>query len=141
MSDLILGFTGTRKGLTALQRAALTLRLADLLPAEVHHGDCQGADEALHRLAGQMLIPVVVHPPVKPDLRAWCPSPRILPEKDYLERDRDIAEAAGLLIACPDGPERAKSGTWYTVRYARKLGTPVTVLYPDGRVDEGEDRA
>jgi hypothetical protein len=31
------------------------------------------------------------------------------------------------LIACPDRPERIRSGTWNTVRYSRKIGKPVTI--------------
>jgi len=28
------------------------------------------------------------------------------------------------------------SGTWATIRYARKVGKPVTIIYPDGEIQE-----
>lgn len=31
--------------------------------------------------------------------------------------------------------ERTQSGTWSTVRYAVKVGKPVTICYPDGRLE------
>ncbi len=62
----------------------------------------------------------------------YDPQATWLPAKEYLERDRDIVDATEALFATPDGPERAKSGTWYTVRYAVKTGKPVYICYPDG---------
>lgn len=45
------------------------------------------------------------------------------PAKPYLERNKDIAnEGIDGLIAAPSGwVEELRSGTWATVRYARKL--------------------
>ena len=50
--------------------------------------------------------------------------------KPYLDRNRDIVDACEVLLATPDGPERLRSGTWSTVRYARKIGKPVEVRLP-----------
>jgi hypothetical protein len=36
----------------------------------------------------------------------------------------------------PSGPERLRSGTWATVRYARKLRKPITILWANGEVTE-----
>lgn len=135
---MILGFTGTRKNLTPFQRAALVTFLVNMRPAEIHHGDCQGADAELHEMARILLTRIIVHPPSDPALRAFCLGTEVLPARPYLVRDRDIAEACEELAACPDGPERAKSGTWYTIRQARKLGKTVTIFYPDGRVEVDE---
>jgi hypothetical protein len=44
--------------------------------------------------------------------------------------------AAAMLAACPKGPEERRSGTWATVRYARKTGKPVVIFWPDGTVTE-----
>lgn len=128
-----LGFTGTRKGLTVQQQDWL---LGSLPVAEIHHGACVGADELMHCYAMAGSRPVVVHPPIKADLRmSYDPGATWLPAKDYLERDRDIVDATEALFATPDGPERTQSGTWYTVRYAVKMGKPVHICYPDGTLE------
>lgn len=128
------GFTGTRKGLSAQQQDWL---LSTLPMAEIHHGACRGADEMMHCYAMAGDRPVVVHPPIKTDLRMdYDPGATWLPAKDYLERDRDIVDATEVLFATPDGPERNQSGTWYTVRYAVKAGKPVYICYPDGSLEQ-----
>lgn len=48
---------------------------------------------------------------------------------DPLARNREIVAAVGLLIAAPDtAVEYLRSGTWATVRYARKAGKPIVIL-------------
>jgi hypothetical protein len=51
-----------------------------------------------------------------------------------LVRNRSVVEAAfgGLLIACPKGPEVWRSGTWATIRYARRRGCVPLIFWPDG---------
>ena len=57
-------------------------------------------------------------------------------EKRYLERNRDIVDACDILIACPRTlKEELRSGTWATVRYARKVGKPVAILWNNGKYD------
>ena len=74
---------------------------------------------------------VIAHPPIKTDLLStFDGNDRVLPAKDYLARDRDIAEACDVLLACPDGPRHANSGTWYTIDYATKLLRTVHVILP-----------
>jgi hypothetical protein len=49
--------------------------------------------------------------------------------KDNLTRNRDIVDTASMLIAAPEGnAERLRSGTWATVRYARKAKKKVIIL-------------
>lgn len=128
-----LGFTGTRKGLSVHQQDWL---LKYLPVAEIHHGACVGADELMHCYAMASRLPVVVHPPLKAELRMpYDPGATWLPAKEYLERDRDIVDATQALFATPDGPERTQSGTWYTVRYAVKTSKPVYICYPDGSLE------
>lgn len=134
LSNPAWGFTGTRIGLTATQQDWLI----DAFPmgVTIHHGGCVGADEMMHLYAINALSSVVVHPPTNPTLRMQYDSRALwLPAKDYLDRDRDIVDCAEVLLAAPDGPERGKSGTWYTVRYAVKTGKPVRICYPDGTVE------
>lgn len=50
-----------------------------------------------------------------------------------LERNRDVVDASDVLLACPGGmAEEQRSGTWATIRYARKAGKPVVIVWPDG---------
>jgi hypothetical protein len=50
-------------------------------------------------------------------------------------RNHDIVDETELLIACPgELAEAVRSGTWATVRYARKLGRPIVIFWPDGSV-------
>lgn len=123
------GFTGTRKGMSPRQRR----QLAAILHAvtEIHHGDCVGADEQAHELAVEAGIRRVVHPPSNPGKRAWCgidDGSTVLPAKPYLARNRDIVDACDVLMAAPYGPEEVRSGTWSTVRYARKIGKATRIL-------------
>src|SRR5262245_41796084 len=50
----------------------------------------------------------------------------------YLVRNRDIVEETDLLIAAPaNAVEHLQSGTWCTVRYARRSGRH-SIIRPDG---------
>lgn len=67
---MILGFTGTREGVTndiyfKMYDAIATLKCIGL--KEIHHGQCVGADRVIHKIACDLGIPVVVHPPKKKD--------------------------------------------------------------------------
>jgi len=130
------GFTGTQTGMTQNQILAVAGLLVDLLPEEVHHGDCIGADEQFDRIAWQTGIPRVSHPPDKDAKRAHCEAQMIREPKPYLDRNRDIVDDTEFLIATPKTyVEARRSGTWYTVRYARKGDGNIAIVYPDGRVD------
>lgn len=131
---MIMGFTGSRDGLTIVQSGMLLELLAHLQPDEFHHGDCVGADEAAHYLALQREIFVVIHPPLIESSRAFCKGDNclILPPQPYLVRNREIVDIAGYLIACPSGPEKKRSGTWSTIRYAREVGKEPMILMPRG---------
>lgn len=56
--------------------------------------------------------------------------------KPNLVRNKDIVESTDVLLACPKGPEELRSGTWSTVRLARKQGKRVVIFWPDGSVTE-----
>ena len=91
-----------------------------------------GADEQAELLARGLGYVTVAHPPTNPHLRAYTTSDITLDPADYLVRNRAIVDAADVMIACPDGPERLRSGTWATIRYARKVGKDLCVIGPDG---------
>lgn len=133
-----IGFTGTREELTEPQLAALgAVFTAEQTGevTEVHHGDCVGADAAFHDLATRSGARTVGHPCDIKGLRANCVCDEVLPVKKPLDRNRDIVDAVEVLIACPEGPERQRSGTWSTIRFALRVGKPVVIVWPDGRVE------
>jgi len=136
-----IGFTGTQIGCTDVQVAALARTLAALGCKVLHHGDCIGADEVAHRIARAMGARVELHPPRNGTKRARCemlPGETTHPAKEYIPRNHDIVNATTVLVACPkeEEGEELRSGTWATVRYARKLHRPVYIVRPSGRVEE-----
>lgn len=142
------GFTGTRKGMSAKQKNGLEDWFEEHYDnyeggpnflAEFHHGDCEGADEQAHEVAGFYFKKRVVHPPIDTRYRAYTIGeewPLYMPKeygyrkpKDYLDRNHDIVDETDVLIAAPETmTEELRSGTWATIRYARKQGKLVYIL-------------
>lgn len=134
------GFTGTQVGMTVPQNMAAYELVLELGATEISHGDCIGADDQMDQIAKELGIGVCVHPPTVKTKRAWCnqrPHGEIwnaAPEP-YLQRNRAVVDATRLLIATPkEREETLRSGTWSTVRYARKQRKPVRIIWPDGTV-------
>lgn len=127
------GFTGTREGMSFSQQEQLSLvmSLVHSEHMEFHHGGASGADDEADAEA-EKWIPrhrIVVHPcpgVVREDIhdgRRWL---EVFPP---LVRNRHIVDAAEILIAAPRRDrEEQRSGTWATVRLARKKGLPVVML-------------
>lgn len=129
----ILGYTGTRRGMTRAQTQTIIKIVTLLNPYEAHHGDCIGGDADFHAIIWSFGVVPIIHPPTDEKLRAFCEPGVILEPKPYLERDRDIVTVCGLLIAAPDNYVfKIKSGTWYTVAYALKIHRDTVIVYPDG---------
>lgn len=136
------GFTGTRQGMTPLQKAALVELLSGMAAGKVvaaHHGGCVGADIEFDQLWGRHGPrdgTVVVHPSnLKSCQGHWRSSAFVREEKAPLERNRDIVAETDLLIATPkESMSVLRSGTWATIRYAKQAGKPIYVIYPDGSV-------
>ena len=132
-----IGFTGTQRGMTEAQRLKLGTILAVGSTKGVgvlHHGDCVGADAQAHELAQKWMIPVIIHPPENSSKRAFCGgSLASLPPQPYLVRNHFIVDACDVLVATPgEATEQLRSGTWATIRYARKRHKTVVIIYPDG---------
>lgn len=128
---LKVGFSGSSKRLTSSQKTYIEHYLTNIIKnasvtPEFHHGDCIVADEFAHNVALRLGYRIVIHPPKNPKKRAFCKGyDYIHPKKSYLDRNIAIVLAVDVLLAAPDGPERQRSGTWSTVRNARKYGKPV----------------
>jgi len=132
---MIVGFTGTQNGLTLAQRNALQKYLHGLRGVkEFHHGDCIGADATAHGFMYRRVW-VKLWPSDRKDKRAFCNAAASARPMPPLERNLHIVDACDLLVACPKAMhEEQRSGTWATVRHAFRTGKPVTVIWPDGRV-------
>jgi hypothetical protein len=147
------GFTGTKNGLTDEQAEALTVVTrnlgyveGELYDVTVHHGDCIGADAVFHNIAYDMGYDIVIHPPTDDSRRAFCSvndgaiGVTWKPPLKHLVRNHKIVDAIELLIACPSTfTESLRSGTWATVREARKQGKPIIIVRPDGKVEVEND--
>jgi len=136
---VILGFTGTRRGLTDAQRQTLARLLAEYGSGRLHHGCCLGADAECAALLDGHHFYGEAHPSDMPSMTSRKALESALvkhPPKPPLERNRDIVAACELLIACPaETVEQQRSGTWATIRYARKVGRAVVLVWPDGSID------
>ena len=134
-----ISFTGTQEGMTRAQtirvRNLLTYGMDSWHEQFVHHGDCVGSDEEMHLLALEYGYNVHLHPPDNPSKKAFCKKGVVCfwPTKPYLKRNTDIAAAGEVLIATPKEYEEVlRSGTWSTIRRARKRGIPIFIIFPDG---------
>jgi hypothetical protein len=111
------------------QRDQLLVELHRAGASELHHGLCLGADAEAHALARTLGLRIIGHPPTSSGLRVWLECDELREPRQFLVRNRNICLETELLIAAPDGPERLRSGTWSTIRYAdKRLRMPVIVL-------------
>lgn len=140
-----LGFTGTREKLADAQIIALRAWLEANRPTEFHHGACLGADATaalqVKAIYGRS-VRLIARPGNMPKY-ASQPALDVSDERHppvyTLTRNKSIVENTDLLLACPSGPEVLRSGTWSSIRWARKLGRRVIIVWPDGRVEDSAD--
>lgn len=100
----------------------------------MHHGDCVGADAQFHALVREILpdARIVIHPPLSDSKRAFCDGDETKEARAYLARNRDIVRDSDVLLAAPQSSEEIlRSGTWATIRFARKRNHPVILVPPD----------
>lgn len=136
-----IGSTGTREGMSRLQVEAVTRVLCDLEATDLHHGDCVGSDRDFHMIGLVLDLTMHLHGPIATRFRALCEVRLgvdvVYAPKPYLERDQDIVNATRALIATPkEMTEVLRSGTWATVRYAKKQRKPVIIVWPNGEVSK-----
>ena len=127
--------------MTEKQRLVVAKMIARFKPMLGVHGDCIMGDEMFHIEC----IAAGITPKGRPcnlhEFRARCVfAPGMCaPIEDPLVRNRKIVDDSDAMLACPDGPERMRSGTWMTVRYALKQGKHTIIIMPDGSVKEHND--
>lgn len=120
----VVAFSGSRHPLPAAQVAAVAREFVALGLTRLHHGVCRngvgaGGDRTW-RGECDVMRGDVVHA-----------------EAGHLARNGVIAAAGEVLVAAPreEHGETLRSGTWWTVRAARRLGRPVAIVRPSGRVE------
>jgi len=107
--------------------------LAGMLPDWFHHGDCVGADAQAHDAVQRAGVLIHVHPCTIADKRAWKVGNAMSIPLPPLDRNRMMVDECETLIATPGQMvEELRSGTWATIRYARKLRRAVHIIWPDG---------
>ena len=137
----VVGFTGTKRGMTDSQKIEFKKWIRDQQPRLFHHGDCVGADAEAHDIVWDMIheeglnCSIVIHPPIDEKFRAFKGENQgfitILPPTSYLSRNKAIVRAASILAATPRRiQEQLRSGTWATIRYARAKPIPVQIFEP-----------
>jgi hypothetical protein len=101
----------------------------------LHHDDCIGATAEAHVIATEAGILIHKHPPINDTKRAFMTAPSMIVEmpEEYLVRNRAIVRATEYLIAMPaHHNEVQRSGTWATIRSARRQGKMIYIIDPGG---------
>lgn len=137
----IVGFTGLRAGMSSACAVEVHRQLERIAkhPVIGLHGDCVGADadfDCLCRLHGitTWSRPCTMNGEVDHIFRAYTPSKKMGDPTTPLARNREIASQCHVLFGCPPTTEELQrgSGSWATIRYARKYGKPTFLFFPDG---------
>lgn len=141
---MIVGFTGTQRGMTGAQKFTIGTMLSDTESITFAvHGDCIGSDCEFDYLCAIRSINIIAHPCDIEAKRAHCEE--LHAEYPYyfharaprppLERNQTIVDEVDVLIVAPAGfEEEVRSGTWATVRRARRRGIPIFIVLPDGKM-------
>lgn len=141
-----IGFTGTQRGMTEAQAEEVwgTLMVMSLIIPQgqlnAHHGLCIGADYSFHVMCRGLAIPIIGHPPINKSKEAkfnLLEFAYLWDDKEYLDRNTDIVNCSTSLIATPgEMEEQLRSGTWSTIRKAKRKGIRGTIIFPDGSSEE-----
>lgn len=133
-----IGFTGSREGLNENQKTKIIELLNQYTEhvIYVYHGDCVGADTDFHKLCTDFRknknieLVITIMPPDKAVMREFNKGDIIMPPKPYLERNTDIVINADIMIGCPldKNNEVLRSGTWSTIRKAKKMNKTVLIF-------------
>ena len=137
METINIGFTGNRNGLNQEQKDKILMILDKYVDIIVSHGDCVGSDTEFHNICinyketyPTKKIIITIFPPSNSTLRAFNKGDLLMKKKPYLQRNLDIIKNSNILIACPinKNKEELRSGTWSTIRQAKKQNITVHIL-------------
>lgn len=131
--------------MTPHQRFTVIRLLHELVPTELHHGDCVGADADFADLCCEVVPKplVVAHPGESArggenKLRAFSTrNNEVRPVQTHFARNRTIVAECDVLIACPaTAHDPGQGGTWYTISHAQKMRRKGWIVRPDGTTEE-----
>ena len=138
--NIDIGMSGNRGGMSENAKSTIYNIINTDFNGKIHnvrHGDCVGSDCDFHKICSGLGLNVIIHPPNVNSMRAFCKSDTILEPKPFLIRNKDIVNSSNILVAFPDSKEELlRSGTWSTIRYARKMNKKIIIIYPDGSVND-----
>lgn len=138
-----IGFTGTRDGMSRRQLQAAYKILIGIDKIELYHGGCQGADLDIERLLllAERVPAITCYPGDETQFKAAIQRRgeqidsgmvelyEVHAPMPYLARNKKIVHESEIMIAAPATlHEQQRSGTWATIRYARKVGKPLIIL-------------
>jgi hypothetical protein len=141
-----IGFTGSRWGMGEVREPVVSYIVEKLNPNKANHGMCAGADTEFHHIVRKVNDGTWIKgfPPTEQGkFYVLSDCDELQEAKDYLDRDRDIVDESDVMIATPETEqEKQRSGTWYTIRYAKKViksgkgrCKKLYIVKPDGKVD------
>jgi len=146
---MIVSFTGTSRGMTTEQKAALGHLLTQLQPTEIHHGDCVGADTECAEIAASLVSrpKIVAHPGKNANanehglLASSQHNDEVLAPMTHFARNRKLVDLLvgpdDLLLATPfDSQPVTLGGTAYTIAYCQKRARKLVIVWPDGHISE-----
>lgn len=135
-----IGFTGTREGMTALQKENIFYKLDEFVSKcgingiRIIHGDCVGSDADFDDIAKKLGIPRGIFPCNIQNMRAKCDlrgAKCIKEPMPPLERNKIIVDRSDIMFACPKDMKEGKvGGTWYTIRYTREIKKNLEIFWP-----------
>lgn len=132
-----LGMTGNRNQISDRALIQLNAFMDMNTITEALHGDCIGSDKMFHEVCTERMIKTIIHPPTDNTHRAFCKGDIMKSPAPYLQRNHNIVDAADTVIAFPPTKkEIMRSGTWSTIRYARKQNKPIVIIHSDGDVEK-----
>lgn len=133
---IVIGFTGTRRGLSEHQRGELEKIFEwyknKYIIGHVVHGGCVGADAEFHNVAKGFHRHVrpgySVHNPQDLTFRGdFQGAEKVYPPKPYIKRNKEIVDESDVMIAC-SADNSGKGGTWSTINYTKRMGKPIIII-------------
>lgn len=136
-----IAFSGTQIGLSIKQHEELINLIKKIKPIEAHHGLCIGSDAEFHDIIRKYFpnYKIIGHPPLNKNAYVYKECDEYRKAKEYLIRNHDIVDESDILIACPfENKEILRSGTWATIRYARKLNKEIIIIDRNEKENAGK---